>query len=185
MTEKISTMIEEFNQHTTADYNLINEINLLDPDLVIDINCGSNKFRNHIKNLIGIDQDPNSFANLYTTIEKIIFRKESIDVIIWHNCNKISVQEQLMTVVSWLKPGGYIIMQPVDYDQTNAWTETDAKIVGDKHALSIVNGTWKEIILNNELNNQSNRLSWWYQKFGVRKRYSINVKNCNIFERTE
>ena len=47
-----------FQHYTYSGLNLIEDVNALDPDLVIDVGCGHNRFKGHIKNLIGFDPQP-------------------------------------------------------------------------------------------------------------------------------
>ena len=36
---------DTFNSHTESSYNLVDEINALDPKLVIDVGCGGNHLK--------------------------------------------------------------------------------------------------------------------------------------------
>jgi len=45
-----------FKNYKYSGENLIDEVNQLDPDLVIDVGCGHNRFKGRIKNLIGFDR---------------------------------------------------------------------------------------------------------------------------------
>jgi hypothetical protein len=209
MTEKLEDKLEKkfdpeqwegykvFHQYTHTGMNLIEEVNDLDPDLVIDAGCGHNRFKGKIKKLIGFDQEPFPFADLHMSIEQINFRPESADVVMCLGSvqfgNRDFVRNQMKKITSWVKPGGFIIMRTMNqffkqgsypYQEAHyIWNESDAKEIGEENNVSIIKGIWEEIILDSLGNKHSSRLSWWYQKPGELKRYKIQPKTCQIVER--
>jgi hypothetical protein len=186
-----------FNQYTKTGRNLIDDVNILDPDLVIDVGCGHNRFKGKIKKLIGFDQEPFPFADLHMSIDEINFRPESADVVMCLGSVQFGTRDEVRTrmakIASWVKPGGYIIMRTMNqffkdrgypYQEAHyIWTREDAELIGAENNLTVVKGVWEEMIVDAMGEEHSTRLSWWYQKPGVLKRYSIKVGNCDIFER--
>jgi ubiquinone/menaquinone biosynthesis C-methylase UbiE len=186
-----------FEQYTKTGRNLVDDVNILDPDLVIDVGCGHNRFKGRIKKLIGFDQEPFPFADLHMSIDDINFRPESADVVMCLGSLQFGTRDDVRTrltkVASWVKPGGYIIMRTMNqffkdrgypYQEAHyIWTREDAESLGAENNLTIVKGVWEEMILDATGEQHSTRLSWWYQKPGTLKRYAIKVGNCDIFER--
>ena len=92
---------------------MIDDINAMNPTLVLDLGCGSNFYKNKIKNLIGVD--------ILSKDEDIVCPIESIDRIFQPNCadiilalgsinfgNDDLILEQLKQVNKVCKPGGLI-----------------------------------------------------------------------------
>jgi len=184
-----------FRSYTKAGMNLIKEVNELDPDLVIDVGCGHNRFKGHIKNLIGFDQSPFPYADLHMDIDEINFRKESADVALVLGSiqfgNRDIVERHLEKVVSWVKPGGFLVMRTMlshirDYpyqDIHYIWSEEDVEYFSKKFNLEIVKGPWIDDANNKKGEYVGNRVVWWWQKPGKRKKFLIQPKSCNIVER--
>lgn len=184
-------------QYTHTGMNLIEEINELDPDLVIDVGCGHNRFKGKIRRIIGFDQEPFPFADLHMSIEEINFRTESADVVMCLGSVQFGdrdfVRNQMKKISSWVKPGGFIVMRTMNqffkkgtypYQEAHyIWTKDDAKTIGEENNLSICKGIWEEQIVDSSGNPHSSRLSWWYKKAGELKRYKILAKTCQILER--
>lgn len=170
-------------------FNLIDEINSLDPDLVIDVGCGHNRFKGHIKNLIGFDQEPFPFVDIVANIEDINFRKESADVVLVLGSiqfgNRDLVQKHFSKVVEWVKPGGYIVMRTIteteltySYKEIHyVWTLDDIYDIGNKNNLEVYKGPFIENA------GATTRNAWWYKKPGNLSKYKINPFNCEITER--
>lgn len=183
-----------FRHYKYTGINLVEEVNALDPELVIDVGCGHNRFKGHIKNLIGFDQEPFPFADLISNVDDINFRKESADVILALGSlqfgSKEYVKTQVEKIVSWTKPGGFIVMrtmkdwfrnQDYPYSQKHfIWSEMDVEEITREFGLEIVKGIWEEQILNPRGRVVSTRLAWWWQKPGVRTKQVINLENCRI-----
>jgi hypothetical protein len=186
-----------FEYYTHSGINLIDEVNNLDPDLVIDVGCGHNRFKGHIKNLIGFDQSPFPFVDMVCDIQDANFRPNCADVVIALGSvqfgNKELVKSQMKKIVSWVKPGGYIIMRTMkdwygdyDYPHSNAhyiWSYEDVSEISNENNLEIFKEIHVEEIKNSSGNVLSTRLTWWWRKSGTLKKYQIDPFTCNIKER--
>lgn len=188
------------DQYKFAGLNLIDEINQLDPDLVIDAGCAHNRFKGHIQNLVGFDRNPFPFADLHTTIEAAPFRPECADVVMalgsMHFGTKELVEQQVDRVVSWVKPGGFIIMRvnnKIFFNDKNAdirytWTDEDRKYFSEKYNLNMYLNPTIETRYHGGRNTISDvkaadKIVWWWQKPGGRKKYKIDPATCQIIER--
>jgi hypothetical protein len=180
-----------FQHYTHSGMNLIDEVNSLDADLVIDVGCGHNRFKGHIKNLIGFDPQPFPMADIQSDIASINFRPESADALLVLGSiqfgTRENVKQNLDKVVTWLKPGGYIVMRTLYQFDTNAipyadvhyaWTDKDIEEFGSSNNLTIIKGPFVDQAP------KSSRLVWWWQKEGTLKKYSIDPLTCNRIERT-
>ena len=108
MHERPEGQIKEFNE-------MHHRINSLNPTLVIDAGCGTNMHKPHIQNLIGFDPWPYESADLMCAILEAPFLPNSAEVVIAHGSiqyiDRQHVEENLVKVISWLKPGGLIDMR--------------------------------------------------------------------------
>lgn len=186
-----------FKHYKYTGKNLISEINDLDPDLVIDAGCGHNRFKGHIKNLIGFDQEPFPFADIQSSIEKINFRKNSADVVMALGSIQFGdrdfVRSQMKKITSWVKPGGFIVMRTMkdwfrteDYPHSDShyiWSEDDVVSIGEENSLTVYKGVFTEEVVGGRGNLISTRLAWWYKKPGELKKYNIDLNRCMIYER--
>ena len=101
--------------------NWIDQINKLNPSLVIDAGCGENFFKGKIQNLIGYDPVFKQ-ADIKCTHYTAPFKEQCADVIIaggsvnWGDKDDISFI--LVKLKSWLKPGGRLFIRgaPGGYD---------------------------------------------------------------------
>lgn len=179
-----------FQHYTHSGMNLIDDVNALDADLVIDVGCGHNRFKGHIKNLIGFDPQPFPMADLQSDIASINFRPESADVLLVLGSiqfgTRENVKQNLDKVVSWLKPGGYIVMRTLYQFNTKeipyadvhyAWTDNDIEEFGASNKLTMIKGPFVDQAP------KSSRLVWWWQKEGTLKKYSIDPITCVKKER--
>jgi len=189
-----------FRCYKYSGINLIDDVNELNPNLVIDVGCGHNRFKGHIKNLIGFDQEPFPYADLQMSIQEANFRKESADVALCLGSIQFgdleTVDKDLERVLSWVKPGGYIIMRVMqdhvkgmDYPGAHShyiWDGDDIKYFTDKYNLSIykevqreeVRGRYRDVY-------RSSRLTWWWKKEGSLTKYSIDPLTCEIKQQDE
>lgn len=177
--------------------NLIAEVNALNPDLVIDAGCGHNVFKGHIQNLIGFDLVEYPFVDIVSSIEDINFRKESADVVLALGSvqfgNKDKVINNVGKLVSWAKPGGYIVMRVLkdqfesgEYGKklTNYryfWSEDDIQEIGKMYNLEI----HKTPVIEEDVDRRKGRIRgtrivWWWKKPGNRKHYSIDPFTSEI-----
>jgi hypothetical protein len=182
-------------QYKFAGLNLIDEINQLDPDLVIDAGCAHNRFKGHIQNLVGFDRNPFPFADLHITIEAAPFRPECADVVLalgsMHFGTKELVEQQVDRVVSWTKPGGFIVMRvnnKIYYDDEYTdirynWTDSDRQYFSEKHNLIMYLDTVIEQKYSRKNTLAADKMVWWWQKPGERKKYKIDPATCQIIER--
>jgi hypothetical protein len=179
-----------FQHYTHSGMNLIDDINALDADLVIDVGCGHNRFKGHIKNLIGFDPQPFPMADIQSDIASINFRPESADVLLVLGSiqfgTRENVKQNLDKVVTWLKPGGYIVMRTLYQFNTKeipyadvhyAWTDNDIEEFGSSNNLTMIKGPFVDQAP------KSSRLVWWWQKEGTLKKYSIDPITCVRKER--
>ena len=164
---------------TYSGYNLIEEVNSLFPQKVIDVGCGENLFKDKIHNLIGFDADPYPNSDMQASVNDAVFEKESIDIALCLGSIQYKpVENQFYDVekiVSWIKPGGYIVvrMQPfLDYIGHN---EDHISNFGTKHRLSYKTfyewtnklnlSVCKPIVLDINKNFPTvERLVWWWKK---------------------
>lgn len=203
MTELKNNLADKFNPkqwsgwkvwkfYKYTGYNLIDEVNALDPDLVVDVGCGHNRYKGHIKNLIGFDQEPFPFADIIANIEDINFRKESVDVALVLGSIQFGdinlVKKHFSKVVSWVKPGGYIVMRtmrPAEFsyphkDSHYIWTEDDINTIGQEFNLEIVKGPFIENIPGPAPDLLQSRTAWWYRKTGDLVKNKINPYTCEV-----
>jgi SAM-dependent methyltransferase len=187
-----------FKHYKYSGTNLIDEINNLDPDLVIDVGCGHNRFKGHIKNLIGFDREPFPFADIYLGIDEINFRPESADVVLVLGSIQFGnidlVERHMDKIVQWVKPGGFVVVRamqdyygesPWRYQHAHyIWTDKDIEYFTKKYSFTIDRGPWIEEVKNfNESSIVSTRKVWWWKKPGTLKKYSIDLFNCTLNER--
>tara|TARA_B100001248_G_scaffold262535_1_gene259229 strand:+ start:10519 stop:11193 length:675 start_codon:yes stop_codon:yes gene_type:complete len=102
---------------TDGDYKIVENVNNLNPKLVIDVGCGYNYWKNKIHNLIGIDIADYGTNDITCSISEAqgFFGKECADVVLnlgtLNNGDWSYVHNQLQIVSNWLKPGGHMIMR--------------------------------------------------------------------------
>jgi SAM-dependent methyltransferase len=98
----------------TGDYEytgweLVNEINQLNPESVLDVGCGYHPFKGRIQNLIGIDPY-NNLADYEVDILEYRVRANSHDVVIALGSinfnSRDEIEERFAHCVNLLKPGG-------------------------------------------------------------------------------
>lgn len=113
---------EVMSGYSYSGYNLVKDVNDLSPTKVVDVGCGENLFKGLINNLYGFDRDYYPKVDRQANIEDIEIELDSVDVALCLGSLQYSPRDyqerQLEKVLSWVKPGGYIIMrnQPfVDY----------------------------------------------------------------------
>jgi hypothetical protein len=101
--------------HRRTLFTLAKELNSMSPLLVIDVGCGFNQLKPHVKNLIGFDRLPYPTADLQADIETVHFEPESADAIValgsLHFGNKVHTFNQLSIISKWLKVNGRLFMR--------------------------------------------------------------------------
>jgi SAM-dependent methyltransferase len=96
-------------------FNLIEEVNALNPQFVVDVGCAHNLFKGKIRNLIGFDRDPFPGADLQCSTVDMPLADNSIDVTLCLGSliygNREDWTRDLEHIVRWTKPGGRIIVR--------------------------------------------------------------------------
>ena len=155
-----------------SGHNLVDEVNSLNPGLVIDVGCGANYFRGKIKNLIGFDIDYYPDLDFQCSIAEMKITPESVDVVLALGIFQYTVREKifedLSTVVSWVRPGGYIVMRLQNFvsesesmTSSYRWSQEWFEKVSEDLGLSVVKGPWND---QNPLIPGLERIVWWWQK---------------------
>jgi SAM-dependent methyltransferase len=205
-----------FHLYTYSGANLIEEVNSCDPQLVIDVGCGHNRFKGRIKNLVGFDIVPRRNIDMCCSILDAPFVENQADVVLALGVVQFGdieqVVENLEKIVSWVKPGGYIVMRANTKHTTKrfGWTEqhihTFTNILGLEMFKPIrtesLIGTTAEDLINSgiTLNRVSqalddtpdmvekvgflstNRLVWWWKKPGLRTNTSVDDQTHEFIE---
>tara|TARA_Y100000114_G_scaffold87155_1_gene80624 strand:- start:11317 stop:11904 length:588 start_codon:yes stop_codon:yes gene_type:complete len=102
---------------------MVDEINAMDPSLVLDLGCGTNIFKNKIQHLVGIDI-LNRHEDIVCPIEKLdtIFQPECADIVLALGSINFGehdlIAEQLWQTKRVLKPGGLIYFR-VNHNTTH------------------------------------------------------------------
>ncbi len=145
--EKWTSSLHKFSY---SGFNLVDEINNLNPELVLDVGCGYNEFKGKIKNLIGIDISNNQ-ADIVSDFLNYECENNSVDVILalgsinFINFNTVSMQVQW--IYDKLKPGGlaYIRVNPskppgrLIEEDFYIWKDKDIWHFIDKHNFKLYN----------------------------------------------
>jgi len=163
-----------------SGFNLVDEVNALNPEKVIDVGCGANFFKGLIHNLVGFDKDYHPNLDFLAKVEDVDYPENSVDVVLLlgplQYMPKSDHYTQLKKIVKWVKPGGYLVYRihpfadyvghntqyddsfwPVDqrmtYADFNEWT--------DNLNLEV----YKDIVLDKNINfPKVERLVWWWRK---------------------
>jgi hypothetical protein len=109
-------------------WNIVKDVNDLNPHAVLDIGCGFNQFKAQIPNLIGIDRyNPN--ADYMVEIMDFRWKPESFDaIIVFGSINFYSyewVAERFARVFELLAPGGTVFCRanPFNTGPDNEWID--------------------------------------------------------------
>lgn len=169
------------------DLELINSLN---PNLVLDLGCGDNRYKSLVKNLIGIDiaYDPN--ADIIGDITTLDFEDNSVDAIIAYGSINFGDEEliikQLTEAKRVLKDKGIICIRAYSNSDNfyYKWTEDKCQYFTEKFNFSFIekpktvrrlngkgkiNETWQDI-RSVRFNKDSKkireitRLHWIWQK---------------------
>lgn len=117
---------ERWKTHTESSVTLIPFLKSLNPKLVIDVGCGTNPFKEHINNVIGIDVGNYAEADINLSIEEVkslnIFQPGCADVVLALGSINFGdwdwVENQLETCIDFCRSGGYIICRARLNDHT-------------------------------------------------------------------
>lgn len=117
---------ERWKTHTESSANLIPFLQSLNAKLIIDVGCGTNPYKEHVNNLIGLDVGNYTEADINLSCQEVnqlnIFQKNCADAVLalgsinfgtWED-----VKDQINICVDWCKPGGYILLRARLNDHT-------------------------------------------------------------------
>ena len=101
-------------EYEHSGWELVEEINKLNPDRVLDVGCGYHPFKGRITNLVGIDPY-NNCADYEVDILDYKVKPESHDVIIALGSinfnSRDEIESRFAHCVSLLKPGGKFFLR--------------------------------------------------------------------------
>jgi Hypothetical methyltransferase len=155
-----------------SGFSLVDQVNALNPKVVVDVGCGFNPFKGKIKNLIGFDFS-NRFADIVCDIDDAPFARESVDVVLALGSinfgDRSQIIQQISTVMEWLRPNGKLFMranpgEPIGHGINVFPWSTDVVVeIGEATGLRL-NGCVREehVTLTNE--QKARRLFWIYCK---------------------
>ena len=168
-----SDMNKKIKAFTYSGPNLIDEVNALNPSKVVDVGCGTNYFKNKIKNLIGFDAIAHPDLDFQSEIKDAKFESNSVDVVLALGSlqfgNRDYTYRDLKTVLNWVRPGGHIIMRlrPFTTEAKSAisempyiWSDQWIEQLNKEFQLNIVKGPFIDEV--GVFNNT--RIVWWWQK---------------------
>lgn len=169
-----SAMNKKIEAFTYSGTNLIDEVNALNPNRVVDVGCGTNYFKNKIKNLIGFDAVAHPDLDFQSEIKDVKFEPNSADVVLALGSlqfgNRDYTYRDLKTVIGWVRPGGYIVMrlrplvteaESVISELPYIWSQEWVEQLGQEFGLDVVKGPYVD---NNAIFVNSARTVWWWQK---------------------
>lgn len=155
-----------------SGYSLVDQVNSLQPKVVVDVGCGFNPFKGKISNLIGIDI-ANTSADLVADFLDAPFADESIDVVLALGSINFGCREDvangLRKVHQWLRPNGYLFMrvnpgEPIgDGIVVFPWSEGIVAEFSNEIGFRIACDVQEEqLVLSNGVS--ARRLFWVYMK---------------------
>ena len=117
---------ERWATHSKSSDILIPFLQELEANLIIDVGCGTNPYKEHVSNLIGLDAANYPQADINLAVEEVhslnIFQNQCADVVLALGSinfgSREDVVNQLRICVDWCKPGGYIIFRARLNDHT-------------------------------------------------------------------
>lgn len=106
---------DTINKYEKCGDETIKLINDLNPELVLDLGCGKNMYKSHIKNLTGIDIAPNPKVDILEDISKLSFNDNSADACLCYGSINFGgtelIKQQLSEVYRVLKPEGLAVFR--------------------------------------------------------------------------
>ena len=160
--QEISHLMSNAYHSTDNFYTFAEQINRYNPQLVIDAGCGTNLWKNKVKNLVGFDKKAHeNLDHMCTYIEfDNHVQPESADFIFCLGSmhHKNGFDKELDLVYKWLKPGGRIIMRvraDLEDDSVSAWTLDDIKKYTEHYNYTIEKPIEEKCILLNELDDDT------------------------------
>lgn len=117
---------ERWATHSKSSDVLIPWLQELNPKLIIDVGCGTNPYKEHVNNVIGLDAANYPEADINLPAEEVhelnIFQNNCADVVLALGSinfgTRQDVEHQLRICVDWCKPGGYIVCRARLNDHT-------------------------------------------------------------------
>jgi hypothetical protein len=154
--------------------NLVDEVNALNPNLVVDVGCGVNYFKNKITNLIGFDVVDYPGVDFVCAVEDMSVVPGSVDVALALGSLQYTTRQQvhkdLSKIVSWLRPGGLIVVRNRQFVSESEsahseygyrWSQQWFEKIGSDFGLHVVKGP---LIDTNTNVPGIERIVWWWQK---------------------
>lgn len=117
---------ERWKTHSESSDNLIPFLKSKNPNLVLDIGCGTNPYKEHVPNVIGIDIGNYKEADINLSIEEVydlnIFQDGCADIVLALGSINFGdyedVKRQLEICINLCKPGGHLILRARLNDHT-------------------------------------------------------------------
>ena len=153
--------------------NLVDEVNRLNPNLVVDVGCGVNYFKNKITNLIGFDVVNYPGVDSVCAIEDMSIVPGSVDVALALGSLQYTTREQvhkdLSKIVGWLRSGGLIVVRNRQFvsESESAHSEYGYRWSQewfDKVSAEFGLTTTKGPLLDKNTNGPEERVVWWWKK---------------------
>lgn len=121
-TKDVKSPMQNINKFQKCGDETIEIINNLNPDLVLDLGCGDNQYKNHIKNLVGIDL-VNPRADIIGDISNLKCESASVDAVLCYGSINFgsadTIEKQLKEMLRVLKPGGLAVFRGNMNEQGN------------------------------------------------------------------
>ena len=156
-----------------AGQNLVEEINLLNPTLVVDVGCGRNYFKNKIKNLIGFDICDYPEVDFNCAIEDMVLGPGSVDVILalgsLQYTDRDLVYKDISKIVNWVRPGGFIVVRIAKFVSESMsvksrypyrWSQEWFDKLSTDFKLTTIKGP----VLDKNTYANLEKTVWWWQK---------------------
>ena len=117
---------ERWETHSCSSANLIPFLQELNANLIIDMGCGTNPYKEHVNNVIGLDVGNYPEADINLSVQEVrdlnIFQNDCADAVLALGSINFGdwewVKEQLSICVDWCKPGGYVVCRARLNDHT-------------------------------------------------------------------
>ncbi len=168
----------------------LNLINSLDPNLVLDLGCGDNRYKPIVKNLIGIDVVDKPNVDIVSDFTSLDYSNQSVDAIIAYGSINFGddslITKQLLECYRVLKKQGIICFRAYSSEESHYynWTENNCNFYTEKfnfkllkpittvyrlNQKGLVNKKWRDNRYEKLHNDESKRraltrLHWVWQK---------------------
>ena len=117
---------QRWETHTESSTTLIPFLKAQKADLILDVGCGTNPYKEHVPNVIGIDVGNYPEADINLSCERVhqlgIFQSGCADVVLALGSinfgDRAQVLNQLNICVNWCRPGGILILRARLMDHT-------------------------------------------------------------------